>query len=65
MAPQRCHDPFDFYEIQMRIYQVHISATYQILFWSDLRELKLTVWKLTENIEEQDGNAHMSHKMLW
>ena len=47
------HPPFDFYEILMQICKGHTKAAYQILDWSNIRELKYLVGKLTKNHEEK------------
>ena len=47
------HHPFDFYYIQLHICKGHIYRAYWISVWSDIRELKYTVGKLTKNYEKK------------
>ena len=45
--------PIQFYEIKIQIYQRYIWVTYQISSWSDKREPRSIVGKLTKNYEEK------------
>ena len=47
------HPSLDFYEILVQLYKRHIKAAYQISYWSNIRELRYTVGKLTKNYEEK------------
>ena len=47
-----------FNEIQRHIYQGYIKATYRISFWSDIKELRYNVGKLTKNYEEKSILSH-------
>ena len=60
MTSQWRHHPFDFNEILIQICKRHIKATYQISDWSNIRELRNTVGKITKNNEEK-----MDIEPLW
>ena len=60
MTSPWCHHSNDFYEIQSQICKWYIKAAYQVSVWSDIRELRYTVGKLTKNYKE-----NMDIESLW